>query len=296
MPLSTITRTRFIAVAATVAASITLAACGGSGGGGSNPGQSGAASGGISLIKPGQLTVCTHMSYKPFQFKQDGKIVGFDVDLMDLVAKDLGVTQQITDIEFRQIYDGTAFATKKCDLGAAGMTITDARKKTVLFSEPYFDATQALLVKKSSGITNMSQMRGKKLGAQTETTGLDYAQKDKETNGYEVVIFDDLPLSVNSVKSGRVDGAINDNGVLYDFAKDNPDTTVVQEFSTGESYGISAKLNDPSAQALIAKVNAAISKAKSDGTYNQIYKKWFGVEPGAKAPGASGSASPSSAS
>ncbi len=286
MPKTSSVTIRSLSLAATaVAASLALAACGGgsstSGGGAASGGSASSAAGAVTLVKQGQLTVCTHMSYKPFQFKKDAQIVGFDVDLVDLLAKELGVKQEIVDIEFRQIYDGTAFTAKKCDLGAAGITITDARKKTVLFSEPYFDATQALLVKKGATIKTLADLKGKKLGAQTETTGLEYAQKNKDANGYEIVIFDDLPLGVNAVKAGRVEAAINDNGVLYDFAKDNPDTAVVAEFNTGEKYGISGKLNDPNATALMAKMNAVIAKSKTDGSYNQIYKKWFGVEPGA---------------
>ncbi|HYO86276.1 MAG TPA: transporter substrate-binding domain-containing protein [Dermatophilaceae bacterium] len=282
-------RLRTLCLTATAVAAVgALAACGSTSN--STSAEASPSAGGSALVKPGQLTVCTHLSYKPFQFKQDGKVVGFDVDLMDLVAKDLGVTQEIVDIEFRQIYDGTAFSTKKCDLGAAGITVTPKRKETVLFSDPYFDASQALLVKKGSGITSLSGLRGKKLGAQTETTGLEYAQKNKAANGYEIVIFDDLPLGVNAVKAGRVEAAINDNGVLFDFAKNNPDTQVVEEFNTGENYGIAGRLNDANATALMAKVNAVIAKIKTDGTYTQIYKKWFGVEPAA-AKAAAGSAS-----
>src|SRR6185369_6840535 len=83
---------------------------------------------GPALVTAGKLTVCTHLAYKPFQFKDDsGKIVGFDVDLMDVVAKKLGVTQDIVDIDFAQITSGAVFAAKKCDTGAAAITITPER-------------------------------------------------------------------------------------------------------------------------------------------------------------------------
>ena len=83
-----------------------------------------------------------------------------------------------------------------------------------------FDATQALLVKKDSGITDLSGLKGKKIGVQTDTTGADYTEKNKDANGYEVVVFDDLPTQLAGVLSGRVDAAINDNGVVFDYAKD----------------------------------------------------------------------------
>jgi polar amino acid transport system substrate-binding protein len=76
-----------------------------------------------------------------------------------------------------------------------------------------------------------------------------------------------------------VDAAINDNGVLYPFVSENPDTAVVAEFDTGEKYGFAAKKDDPSGTKLVEKFNELLKKAKSDGSYTEIYKKWFKTEP-----------------
>lgn len=287
---------RAAAIAALVP--LALAGCGGSGndqgGGGAGGGDATAGqSGQVQVVSPGKLTVCTHLTYKPFEFNKDGQTVGFDIDIVDLAAKEMGLETQVVDIDFEQITTGAVFAANRCDIAAAGMTITDARKQALLFSDPYFDATQALLVKADSGITAINALNGKRLGVQTGTTGQEYATKNQQANGYEMVVFDDLPLSVNAVKAGRVDAAINDNGVLYDFAKDNPDTKVVQEFATGEQYGIGAKKDDPNATAIIEKVNSAIAAAKQDGSYDEIYKKWFGTAPGtSQQGGATGTQSP----
>src|SRR5690606_39337498 len=97
----------------------------------------------------------------PFQFNQDGKVVGFDVDIVDLVAKKLGVTQEILDIDFAVIKSGAALNAGRCDLAAAGMTITEERKQNIDFSVPYFDATQALMAKKGSGITSLEDVKAK---------------------------------------------------------------------------------------------------------------------------------------
>lgn len=284
---------RVAAIAALVP--LALAGCAGSGNDQGGGGGQGAASPGqagqLQLVSPGNLTVCTHLTYKPFEFNKDGQTVGFDIDIVDLAAKEMGLTTQVVDIDFEQITTGAVFAANRCDIAAAGMTITDARKQAILFSDPYFDATQALLVKSDSGITAINGMNGKRLGVQTGTTGQEYATKNQQNNGYEIVVFDDLPLSVNAVKAGRVDAAINDNGVLYDFAKDNPDTKVVQEFATGEQYGIGAKKDDANASAVMARINSAISTAKQDGTYDEVYQKWFGTTPGVTEEG-TGTASP----
>jgi polar amino acid transport system substrate-binding protein len=228
------------------------------------------------LVAAGKLTVCTHLAYKPFQYKDDSnKIVGFDVDLVDVVAKKLGVTQDIVDIEFGQITSGAVFAAKKCDLGAAAITIRDDRKKAAAYSDPYFSATQALLVKSDSAIKDLSALKGKLLAVQTDTTGQDYANAHSAEFGYTVKVFDDMTSGANAVLAGTVDAAINDNGVVYDYAKDNPKTTVSKEFNTGEQYGFNMSLDNTK---LLAVVNDSLKTAKADGTYNTIYKKWFGVD------------------
>ncbi len=230
----------------------------------------------VKLLKEGTLTVCTHLPYKPFEFKDEsGTVVGFDIDLVNLVAQKLGATTEIIDVPFEAITGGTAYT--QCDLGIAGTTITEERRGAVAFSDPYFDATQALIAKADSGITGLADLSGKKLGAQADTTGLKYAQDNAAANGYEVVQFDDLALLMAAVQSGQVDAGINDNGVVLDFAKENPDTKVVTEFNTGEQYGISAALDG--SEALMAVVNATLAEAKTNGTYNELFQKWFGSLP-----------------
>ena len=156
-------RRRVALTAAAVLSSLALAACGSSSSdGGSSSAAAGSGDSGVTLLKAGTLQVCTHLSYKPFQFKDDsGAVVGFDVDLMDLVAKKLGAKQEIVDIDFAQITSGAVFAAKKCDAGAAATTINDKRKNVVSFGGPYYVAGQALLVDKDSPIAAPGQMDGK---------------------------------------------------------------------------------------------------------------------------------------
>lgn len=242
----------------------------------STPAPAGSGSAAVALVNPGKLTVCTHLAYRPFQFKDEAnKTVGFDVDVMDLVAKKLGVTQEIFDIEFEQITSGAVFAAKKCDAAAAAITITEARQKATLFSDPYFAATQALLVKTDSGITDLPDLKGKTLAAQSGTTGQDFAKEKAAANGYTVKVFDDMPSGANAVLAGTVAAAINDNGVLFDYAKQNPTTAVVKEFETGEHYGFNMGKDNTALQTVI---NDVLKTAKADGTFNDIYKKWFGTD------------------
>lgn len=231
-------------------------------------------SSGLQLVSQGTLKTCTHLPYAPFQVKKGGEIVGFDVDLVDLVAKELKVKQEVVNTPFEGIETGQDFNIRKCDLAAAGMTITPERKKVIDFSDPYFNATQALITKKGKPFKKIEDLKGKKLGYQKATTGGVYAKE--HAADAELVEFEDLGLLLTAVKTGKVDAGINDNGVLLDYVKANPDTEVTAEFDTGEQYGIGVgKDNDE----LRKKVNAVLKKAKSDGSYDKIYKKWFGTTP-----------------
>jgi polar amino acid transport system substrate-binding protein len=277
--VSTLRKSRLtVAVASVAVVALGLSACG-NGSGSSGGGEDKAKAAGITLVKPGKLTVCTHLSYKPFEYKEGTKVVGFDVDLLDLLAKDLGVEQEVISIEWAQVTSGAAYQAKKCDMGMGAMTITDSRKAAIGISDPYMDATQVLLVKKGAPYKSLEDLKGKKVGVQADTTGKDYATAASKKIGFEVVVFNDLALQTNNVKSGRVDAAINDNGALYNFVQGNPDTEVTAEFNTGEQYGFAAKKGDPSGTKLLTMFNGLLTKAKSDGTYNQLFKKWFGVEP-----------------
>jgi polar amino acid transport system substrate-binding protein len=264
---------RSVTVAAALAAVLALGACGGDEGGGNG----GAGDTGVDLINPGQLTTCTHLPYEPFQFERGGKIVGFDVDMIDLVAKKLGVKQEIVDTPFEGIQSGEDLNARKCDIAAAAMTITPERQKKIAFSDPYFDANQALLVKKGSGIDSFDDLKGKTLGVQSGTTGKMYAEENVAGKGVQLKDYEDLALELSSVKSGQIPAAINDIPVLLDYVKKNPELEVSAQFETGEQYGFGMKKG--TSQELQRVVNEVIAQAKRDGTYDKLYEKWFGTKP-----------------
>jgi polar amino acid transport system substrate-binding protein len=241
---------------------------------------SGAVPNGIKLVNPGHLTICTHLSYKPFEYiNKDGKVVGFDVDMLDLLAKRLGVKTRIISIDWNQVTSGAVFAANRCDVAMGAETITPERAKPVLFSDPYFDATQVLLAKKGSGVHGLASLKGKRFGVQVNTTGQIYADKRAAKFGYTTVIFPDLIAEASAVSVGAVAAAINDNGPMYEYARTHPDTHVVAEFDTGEHYGFAFKKNSANATRLAGVLNTVLAKAKSDGEYNKIFKTWFGQIP-----------------
>ncbi|WP_229660890.1 basic amino acid ABC transporter substrate-binding protein [Marmoricola endophyticus] len=257
-------RTRLMTAAVSTAAlALGLTACGSSGG---------TTESGVSLVKSGTLSVCTQLPYKPFEFQQGSDVVGFDISLMDELAKQLGVKVAVVQTPFEGIQSGQALNTKQCDIAAAGMTITDARKKVIGFSDPYFDATQALLVKKG-GAKTLDDLAGKTIGVQQGTTGEIYTKKNAPKNA-NIRVFEDLGLLTTAVKTGQVDAAVQDNGPLLDYAKTNTDTEVTAEFDTGEQYGFGVSKNG--GDKLKDAADKMLSEVKDDGTYDSLYKKWFG--------------------
>ena len=230
----------------------------------------------IALVSPGALTVCVDVPYKPMEYDDGtGQVVGFDMDLAKIVADRLGVKLSAIQSPFAQITTGANFAAKKCDLGWSSISITDARKQAVLFSIPYFEATQALGTPANSGIKSLADLKGKKLSVQSDTTGMDYANAHAAEYGYEVLLFDDGGTALNALLSGRADASLVDNAITWSFVNDNPGMTVATEFQTGETYGVAGKINDPNGTALIGLVNEVLTKAAADGTYLKTYQKWI---------------------
>ena len=262
---------RIPATLAVTALAATLAGCGGG-----EQAAPPAAAGGVELIQAGQLTTCTQVPYEPFQFREGDRIVGFDVEIVDLVAARIGVPQQIVETPFDNIQSGLALNSGLCDLGAAAMTITEERDQNLDFSDPYFDATQALLVPPGSDITGVEQLAGRRLGVQNGTTGQDYATAN--ISGAEQVVFEDIGLLLTAVQTGTVDAAINDNAPLLDYANKNPGFTVTAEFDTGEEYGLAVRTGNT---ALIEQINGALADARADGSYDALFEKWFGTTPAA---------------
>lgn len=230
---------------------------------------------GINVVSDGKLTVCTSLPYEPFEFEQGNEIVGFDIDLVKKIAEANDLEMELVVTGFEGIQSGQALNSGNCDLAAAGMTITEERSKAIDFTDPYFDATQALLTKDES-LSSLEALDGKTLGVMTGTTGEKYAQENAP-EGVTLKAFENLGLQTSAVKSGQIDAIIQDNGPLLDYAKKNSDTFVTAEFDTGEQYGFAVKKD--SNPELLASANKVIADAKADGSYDEIYKTWFGEAP-----------------
>jgi polar amino acid transport system substrate-binding protein len=227
---------------------------------------------GLKLVKDGTLTICTHLPYKPFEFTEGGEVVGFDPDVLAIAAENEGLETEVLDVAWETITTGEALNTGQCDVGAGAMTINDERAAVMDFTDPYFEATQALMTKTGSGITSLEDLAGKKIAVQDGTTGADYVRENAPEDA-EIISFEDSSLMQQAVRTGKTDAGVNDNGLLNYFVSQNDDVEVVTEFETGEEYGFSVKKggNDE----LLAAINEGIASEE----YDAVYEKWFGSAP-----------------
>ncbi|MFI6479675.1 transporter substrate-binding domain-containing protein [Nonomuraea sp. NPDC050663] len=218
------------------------------------------------------LKLCTNAPFDPFEFEQDGTIVGFDIDLAGLVAKAAGRPLEVVNVDFDAISDGSALREGRCDLAAAGITITEERQRQVDFSKPYFEASQALLTRKKSKVKSLKD--ADQVGVQAGTTGLDYVRQE----GLEPVEYDDSMEQLLALQTDEVDALVQDRPVVAVWLtkfKLSGELKLIGSLDTGEEYGMAVRKGD----ALLGTVDQALDAAKHDGTYERLYKQWFGGEP-----------------
>ncbi|WP_034388326.1 glutamine ABC transporter substrate-binding protein GlnH [Comamonas composti] len=219
------------------------------------------------------LIVATDTAFVPFEFKQGDKYVGFDIDLWDAIAKQLGLSYKLQPMDFNGIL--SALQTRNVDLALAGITIKEERKKVIDFSDGYYDSGFMLLVPKSSGIRSAADLRGKSLAIKTGTSSADYAKT--HFTGTQLRQFPNIDNAYLELMTGRVDAAMHDTpNVLYFANTAGKDKVqVVGEQMQAHQYGIGFPKGSP----LVPRVNQALAGLKADGRYAAIYKKWFGTEP-----------------
>lgn len=218
------------------------------------------------------LKVGSDITYAPLEFMDEkNNPEGFDVDLMNAIGKDLGYKVQYVATG----WDGLIPALNAGNYEAviSAMTITPERAKSVLFSNRYFLATQLVAVKKDSNIKSIADLKNKRVGVQMGTTG----ETALEKIGINPKKYKTNPDALNDLLNGGLDAVVADSPTILWFKKQNPDKnieTVKGDFEN-EYYGIAFKLDN---KALADKVNASIQKLIDNGTYSQIYKKWFDTD------------------
>lgn len=222
------------------------------------------------LVEEGYLTIGTEAQYPPFEIrKADDSFYGFDIALGEAIAKELGLKPKFVDTDFASII--ASLNAGKFDVAMSAMTITDDRKKSVNFSDPYFDAGLSMAVPMNSNKQTINDLNGAIIGVQLGTTGDLYTSELK--NIKEIKRYAHAPDAFLDMKNGKVDAVINDDVVNKPIIASDPTSfKVVGGLLTVEQYGIAVPKEN---EALLIKINAAIKKLKENGTYDQIYNQYI---------------------
>jgi len=221
-----------------------------------------------------KLIVATDTAFVPFEFKQGDKYVGFDIDLWDAIAKELKLDYSLKPMDFSGIIP--ALQTHNVDLALAGITITPERKNAIDFSDGYYNSGLLVMVKNdNTAITGEKDLTGKVVAVKSGTGSVDYAKANIKTK--DLRQFPNIDNAYMELGTGRADAVLHDTPNILYFIKTagHGQFKAVGESIKAQQYGIAFPKNSD----LREKVNGALKTLRDNGTYNEIYKKWFGTEP-----------------
>ncbi|WP_312756399.1 glutamine ABC transporter substrate-binding protein GlnH [Pantoea brenneri] len=222
-----------------------------------------------------KLVVATDTAFVPFEFKQGDKYVGFDVDLWDAIAKQLKLDYTLKPMDFSGIIP--ALQTRNVDLALAGITITEERKKAIEFSDGYYKSGLLVMVRNNENdIKGISDLSGKVVAVKSGTGSVDYAKANIKTK--DLRQFPNIDNAYMELGTNRADAVLHDTpNILYFINTAGKGRfKAVGESIEAQQYGIAFPKGSDD---LREKVNGALKTIKENGTYNQLYKKWFGTEP-----------------
>ena len=222
-----------------------------------------------------ELVVGSSATYRPFAYETPTKeIVGYDIDIIRAVAQKAGLQIKIVNTPWTGIF--AALNNGDVDLVISGVTINDKRKQSYDFTAPYFEARQLIAVNKDSTVKNLKDLSGKKVAVVTGSTADDIASREFGKTNPDIRRFESTPVIISELANGGVDAAIGDNGVIAFRTQEHKQLKTVSDASFPKEYfGIVVKQGN---KALLDKLNKGLATAKTDGTYAQIYKKWFQTE------------------
>lgn len=223
-----------------------------------------------------ELVVGTEAAFAPFEFidEKTGKISGFDVELIQAVAQEIGFKKcTVVNMDFDALIP--AVNSGKADVAISAVTINDTRKRVVLFTQPYYKSGLAFIVRKEiTDVKTFEDLTSKTIVVQKDTTGEVYARQLEE-KGAVIKAFASNDQALAELKNGKADAVVCDLPVLQYFLKNGGSAVagLVGNPLTAEEYGILIGKKKPEMQKAMDK---ALDNLKRNGTYDKLYEKWFG--------------------
>jgi arginine/lysine/histidine transporter system substrate-binding protein len=224
------------------------------------------------------LTMGTSADYPPFEYVETAKsdeIIGFDIDLANLIAGELGYEVEVKDMDFNGLIG--AIQADRVDFVMAGMTPTDERKKSVDFSDVYYTAKHMIVSAKDSNIKSIDDLEGKTVGVQLASIQEGEAEKIGETVKIKVEKRTRIPELVQEIKAGRIDAAIIEDTVAVGYFENNPDLagfTIEEENEEDAGSAIAF----PKGSKLTEEFNKVLKEKMENGEVEKLVVKWFGGE------------------
>lgn len=221
-----------------------------------------------------KVTVATDATFPPFEYvdEQTKEMTGFDVELIRMIADKAGLEISIENTPFDSVTAGISQC--QFDIAIAAITITEDRKKEMLFSEPYINAGQIVVVRNDEqAITGYADLTGKTIAAQLGTTGAIEAEKVADVTFKP---YDSYDLAFLDLQNGQVDAVIVDYLTAVGFLAKNPDKLkMVGDVFTDESYGIAVCKNKTD---LLDKINVALKALKDEGKLKELETKYLAAQ------------------
>lgn len=227
---------------------------------------------GVSSAKT--LIVGCDTNFMPFEFKQGDKYVGFDIDIWAAIAKELGVEYKLQPMDFNGLIP--ALQTGNIDVAIAGMTIKSQREEVVDFAYPYYDAGLKILVRSDEAqIQSIESLKGKIVATKLGTTSADFVKNEIQPK--KISQFPNIDSAYLELQTGAADAVVFDSPAVQYYANTAGKglAKVVGPLYKGQSYGIAF----PQGSELREQVSIVLLRLMENGTYKDLYVKWFGEEP-----------------
>jgi len=215
--------------------------------------------------KAGKLTVATSPDFPPFESLEGGKVVGIEVEIMELICEELGVELEIEQINFDAVLTGVQ--TGKYDCGMSGISVTPKREKNTLFTVPYCLAAQCIVVKADSDIASKADLAGKKISVQTGTTAAEFCSGE----GYELSQFEANQDAKLALTQGKVEAWVVDDLTAAELCKGDDTVKILDESMTTEPYAFAFAFGS---EDLVKEINKIMEKLIEDGTIEALFEKY----------------------
>lgn len=222
----------------------------------------------VSAMAKDKIFVGTNAEFPPFEYLDKGEVTGFDIELVNELGKVMDADIKVIDMAFDGLLP--ALQMKKVDLVIAGMTATEERKKTVSFTQPYYTASQVIIVKEgNNSIKSFDDLKGKKVAVMLGFTGDTIVS---EIEGVNVERFNAAYAGIMALQADKVEAVVLDSEPAKNYVKQNPGLVLAEADAEQEEYAIALRKND---KALLEKVEKALAEVKANGTYDTLIKKYF---------------------